>query len=343
MMTELAVVKPESVQLGLPGEWTRTGWLAPSGLEYDDWEGIGTVLSAAEGAVHWWIGDWLNYGERKWGEMYAQAMDETQFSYKTLAADAWVSQSVQFSRRRENLSWSHHREVAALEPQEQDYWLDQAENQDWTRNELRRQVQLISQGNAPALPPGIFAFIYADPPWQYANTGFSQSAAQQYPTMSTEDICMMPIESRLAEHSVLFLWVTAPLLPDGVQVLHSWGFEYKTCLVWKKDRAPGVGWYCNTKHELLFIGAKGTGMHPTVKIDSVIEAPVTRHSAKPQVMYELIESMYAGPYLELFARTEREGWTSWGNEIELAQEDESQREATGDVRREEVGDNRVQW
>lgn len=95
--------------------------IVPNGNpSFEDWQTLGQWLRFAEGAVHWWIGDWLNYGEQKWGEMYAQAIDATGFDYETLKADKWVSAKIELVRRRTNLSWSHHQEVAAMEPKDQD-------------------------------------------------------------------------------------------------------------------------------------------------------------------------------------------------------------------------------
>jgi len=100
----------------------------------------GDKLKRIEGAIHWWLGDWLNYGERAYGEKYSQALDETEFSYKTLRTDSWVAHRIEVSRRRDNLSWSHHREVAPLDLPDQDRLLDQAESGGMSIRELRRAV-----------------------------------------------------------------------------------------------------------------------------------------------------------------------------------------------------------
>ncbi|MHC4361450.1 MAG: MT-A70 family methyltransferase, partial [Planctomycetota bacterium] len=152
-----------------------------------------------------------------------------------------------------------------------------------------------------------------DPPWQFDNSGFDQSAAAHYPTMSTDEISKMEIPA--ADHSVLFMWATNAMLEDALQVVEVWGFDYKTNIVWVKDRGPGIGWYVTSRHELLLIATKGEGMHPVHKPISVIDGEVKRHSKKPDKFYGLIEGMYDGPYLELFARNKRDGWESWGNEV----------------------------
>jgi len=151
-VNEIITTEQQQLSLGLPGTWTPTGWIAPGGLSFENWEAIGPMLHAMEGAVHWWIGDWLNHGERKWGETYAQAMDEMEFEYGTLRNDAWVSSQIELSRRRDNLSWSHHQEVAQLKnPDEQDDWLRQAEENAWSRNELRRRIKQYKHDRLPTM------------------------------------------------------------------------------------------------------------------------------------------------------------------------------------------------
>lgn len=181
----------------------------------------------------------------------------------------------------------------------------------------KREIQKRQRASAPEPEPptGKYRVLYADPPWQYSNSGFNQSAESHYPTMSQRELCALPIRDLAMDHSVLFLWATSPLIPEALEVMKAWGFEYKASRVWIKDRAPGIGWFIRTRHELLLIGVRGSGMHPSEKLDSIIEAGVTRHSAKPHGVYADIERCYEGPYIELFARNEREGWQAWGNEI----------------------------
>lgn len=174
----------------------------------------------------------------------------------------------------------------------------------------------IKESNLQESVTGKFPVLYADPPWQYSNSGFDQSAASQYPTMPTNKICDLPIENLSTTNSVLFLWVTSPLLPDGLAVMGSWGFEYKTSMVWIKNSAAGIGFYWPIRHEFLLVGTRGSMLPENKAVkDSVFEISKTKHSEKPNEFYALIESLYSGPYLELFARKERKGWKSWGNQI----------------------------
>lgn len=168
----------------------------------------------------------------------------------------------------------------------------------------------------PELPPDIFSVIYADPPWKYSNEGFEYSDEQEYLMMATDDICNLDIKSHVYKNAILFLWVTNPLLLDGLRVLDAWGFQYKTNLVWVKN-IHSFGFYVLGKHELLLIGVRGS-MTPKQKTApmSVLESPRRKHSQKPDEMYDIIERMYPeGKYLEMFARRTRDGWTSWGNEV----------------------------
>jgi len=160
-----------------------------------------------------------------------------------------------------------------------------------------------------------FNVILADPPWRYNDVVPNRSIENHYPTMDLNDICEINIHAD--DDCILFLWATSPLLPDAIKVLTMWGFEYKTSMVWVKDRI-GMGYYARGRHELLLIGIKGNPgkPEPVNRPDSVIEAPRTEHSKKPLIVYDIIEKMYPhGVYLELFSRKERSGWISWGNEI----------------------------
>ncbi len=174
------------------------------------------------------------------------------------------------------------------------------------------------------LPEGEFPVLYADPPWEYSNSGFEDSAASHYPTMPTERLAAAEgegdlaweVRRRAAENAVLFMWATNPLLEDALRVMNAWGFEYKTNMVWVKNRGPRMGFYVMGRHELLLIGVRGSSLpRQGSQPPSVLDAPVGAHSAKPHEVYDLVESMYAGPYLELLARNRREGWTPFGDEV----------------------------
>lgn len=120
---------------------TRNSLIISEDITQDEWNGLTKSIIEIRGASHWWIGDCLNFGERRWGEMYSRALDDTAYEYQTLANDKWVAGTFQFSRRRENLSWSHHAAVASIKDVTiQDAILDQAEVERWTRDELRKRL-----------------------------------------------------------------------------------------------------------------------------------------------------------------------------------------------------------
>ena len=102
---------------------------------------LGSLLSGVKNTLRWWIGDWCSYGEHHYGATYAAALAETGYDYKTLANAKYVAGRFEFSRRRENLSWSHHAEVAALESAEADAWLDRAVAKHWSQRTLRAQMK----------------------------------------------------------------------------------------------------------------------------------------------------------------------------------------------------------
>lgn len=309
--------------------------LAPCGLtpvgspSFDDWRQVGQWLQFAGGAVHWWIGDWLNYGERKYGEKYAEAVEATGFDYDTLKGDRWVAQQIELVRRRHNLPFAYHREVAALTAAQQDRLLAKAEKEEWTRAELREAVKRLTIA-AAAKAAGEFdgtgyRVVYADPPWEYADqrTGGIESgaASAHYPTLPVGEICDLKdaagnlVREVIAPSAVTFLWATAPCLPEAMQVMSAWGFEYKAQFVWDKVRGYN-GHYNDVQHELLLIGLRGSCQPADGPLrKSIVVAEKTKHSRKPGIFYEIIESMYPlTPRLELFARGVRDGWESWGNQ-----------------------------
>jgi len=170
----------------------------------------------------------------------------------------------------------------------------------------------------PDMPTNTYRVIYADPPWEYGNKGLGQygHAEQHYSTMSISQLCELPLYKIIDDNAVLFLWVTSPLLEDSFKVIKAWGFKYKTSFVWDKIK-HNFGHYNSVRHELLLISTKGSCLPDTNKLhDSVISLERSnKHSEKPEYFRGLIESMYDGKKIELFARNKNEGWDTWGNEL----------------------------
>jgi N6-adenosine-specific RNA methylase IME4 len=174
---------------------------------------------------------------------------------------------------------------------------------------------------------GGFSTILADPPWQFQNrTGKvapEHRRLSRYGTMTLDDIKALSVGSIAAPSAHLYLWVPNALLPEGIEVLRAWGFQYKSNLVWakrRKDGGPdgrGVGFYFRNVTELILFGVRGKNartLAPGRSQVNMIETRKREHSRKPDEQYALIESCSPGPYLELFARHPRPGWAVWGDE-----------------------------
>jgi N6-adenosine-specific RNA methylase IME4 len=174
-----------------------------------------------------------------------------------------------------------------------------------------------SNSNLTIVQAPSFPVILCDPPWRYEHAvSDSRVIENQYPTMELEDICALPIHKIALSDCVLFLWATSPKLEESLEVLKAWGFSYRTCAVWNKE-IIGMGYYFRQQHELLLVATKGNlpPPKPENRLPSVFESRRTQHSEKPEVVYEAIEQMYPElPKIELFARTTRNGWKSWGNQ-----------------------------
>lgn len=169
--------------------------------------------------------------------------------------------------------------------------------------------------------------IYADPPWQFQNrTGKvapEHKRLTRYETMELDDIKTLPINEIAEEKSHLYLWVPNALLPNGLEVMKAWGFEYKTNLIWEKVRKDGqpdgrgVGFYFRNVTEILLFGIKGDKnrtLDPGRSQVNILRSIKREHSRKPDEFVKIIEACSPGPYIELFARGDREGWDMWGNQ-----------------------------
>ena len=172
----------------------------------------------------------------------------------------------------------------------------------------------------PALPDGKYNIIYADPPWKYADKlidGYG-AADHHYPQMTIDELCELPVQDLAGDNSVLFIWVTSPLLEDVFEIIKAWGFQYKTSFVWDKVK-HNYGHYNSVRHELLLVCTHGSYTPEVAELfDSVqtIERS-NRHSQKPQEFRTIIDTLYpSGKRIELFAREMVPGWEVWGNEIE---------------------------
>jgi N6-adenosine-specific RNA methylase IME4 len=174
-----------------------------------------------------------------------------------------------------------------------------------------------------------FATVLADPPWQFTNRSGKIAPEYQrlcrYPTMVLDEIAALPVSQLSSETAHLYLWCPNALLPDGLAVMKAWGFNYKSNIVWHKIRKDGgsdgrgVGFYFRNVTELILFGVRGKNARTLAPGRSQVNLLGTRkreHSRKPDEQYEIIESCSPGPFLELFGRGTRKGWTTWGNQAD---------------------------
>ncbi len=185
------------------------------------------------------------------------------------------------------------------------------------RSERMEKIAEISKGNAPLGASERYPVIYVDPPWRYEHAeSESRAIENQYPTMSLDEIKEMEIGAIAFNDCILFMWATSPKLAEAFEVLQAWGFSYRTCAVWDKQKI-GMGYYFRQQHELLLVAVRGNPPTPSPadRPSSVFSYPRGQHSAKPHEVYELIEAMYPTlPKLEMFCRSPRTGWGVWGNQ-----------------------------
>ena len=190
-----------------------------------------------------------------------------------------------------------------------------------TLSQVIREVkhEECKANNAP-LPNGKYRIFYADPPWNYGNSGSGLDqygpAERHYPAMTIAELCAMDIKGIAGDDAVLFLWVTSPLLDECWPIIKAWGFNYKTSFVWDKVK-HNFGHYNSVRHELLLVCTRGS-CTPDAKelIDSVVEVERSKaHSGKPERFREIIDQLYPhGKRIELFARKNTKGWEAYGNE-----------------------------
>jgi N6-adenosine-specific RNA methylase IME4 len=170
-----------------------------------------------------------------------------------------------------------------------------------------------------------FPVIYADPPWTFETwsyAGKGRSAERHYACMSLDGIKALPVNRLAADDCALFLWTTFPHLRQAHEVIEAWGFSYRTLgFIWVKQNPDGAGLHTGTGYwtransEPCLLAARGKRQRRSAGVHSVILAPRREHSRKPDETYSRIEQLLDGPYLELFARSERPNWTCWGNEV----------------------------
>lgn len=191
------------------------------------------------------------------------------------------------------------------------------------------------------IPRAHFGAILADPPWHFKTYNekgrkrspdwrpFEGSPSIHYDTMGAEQIRALPVADLAAADCVLFLWICWPLLAEALQLIEAWGFTYKTCAFsWTKAHAAqiemfqddnpvqiGMGYWTRSNSEVCLLAVRGKPKRISADVRQAIIEPRRQHSRKPDCIYDRVERLVGGPYLELFARNKRDGWTSWGNQV----------------------------
>jgi N6-adenosine-specific RNA methylase IME4 len=323
----------------IPRLGSEAGWHLPANLTEPEWWRIGAELARAEKILLWRIGEWWNAYRPEWGSRGRLAKSEAWKEaglpdYATVRQAAAVAKAFDIDRRRSNLTFSHHVEVAALPAEEADALLDAAEAEGWSKRELRGEVSKRRNAIAIAAPVASdatctvadlgalaasgarFGCIYADPPWLYDNQGTRAATGNHYGGMTVEELCALPVGDLAADDAHLHLWTTNAFLFECPRIFAAWGFKFRSSFVWVKPQM-GIGNYWRNSHEILLTAIRGDAKRFNDRsLRSWLECDRGVHSAKPEQVRRMLERASPGPRLEMFGRQVAEGWTVWGNQIE---------------------------
>lgn len=175
-------------------------------------------------------------------------------------------------------------------------------------------------------PDKKYKVIYADPPWyfkSYSEKGENRNPNQHYNCMDLDAIKALSVKNIADKDCVLLMWVIDPMLTQALEVIESWGFKYKTVgFTWAKTNQDGLNFFMGTGYwtranpEMCLLATRGKPKRINANVRQLVIDKRREHSRKPDQMYSHIENLVEGPYIELFARTTREGWDCWGNETE---------------------------
>jgi N6-adenosine-specific RNA methylase IME4 len=188
----------------------------------------------------------------------------------------------------------------------------------------RRSASFVNWPFADLLPLRYQAII-VDPPWRFDNwsvAGNEKSPQAQYPCMTVPEMAKLPVGHLAAGDCAMFMWATAPMLPDALELMRAWGFTFKTAGAWGKQSATGTklafgtGYILRSAAEFYLVGTIGQPRVQSRSVRNLIMAPVRGHSRKPDDLHSDVERLYQGPYVELFARERRPGWDCWGNDVD---------------------------
>lgn len=220
---------------------------------------------------------------------------------------------------------THAREIARHSPKESwPEWIESCEKNKWTVAQLRSvlfaaKAAETHEAASRSVPVGQYSTIVVDPPWSYSNKSGRHGAAAnadyiQNRTLTLDEVVLFDLQRWVAKECHLYIWVTDAYVGHIYNVTEAWGFDAKATLVWVKDRF-GMGNYYRHQHELCVFAVKGKMRLSRMNASTVFNAPVTKHSEKPDEFYRLVESCSPGPYLDVFARKKRAGWSVFGDEV----------------------------
>lgn len=290
-----------------------------------EWQKVFNACRNIEGCIQFWIGDLLKYRDQKWG-MYDEVIEETGIAKNTLREYKNISESIESDVRTSDLSYSHHKQVSSLDPDKQKKFLTKAIKQNLTVRELVEEIKkdrrkgLVTSN--PKQSNKLYRVIYADPPWAYDTAPLRKEVADHYPTMDFDALCDFGEEVKKIsdEDCVLYMWATTGRLDWAIPVMESWGFQYKTSMIWDKIKY-NMGHYCSPRHEFLLIGGKGKSKPKDPKLANSVDSVQSieksnKHSQKPNEFRKIIEKLYPTPKkIELFAREKVSGWDAFGNQL----------------------------
>lgn len=251
----------------------------------NDWVQCGRFIKSADGAVHWWIGDWIRHGESVYGEKYTQYIDELGFDYQTLRNDVWVAEKIDLSRRRDKLSFELHKEVASFKPAEQDELLEKAEKMGLKRDDLRRMKhRMLLESQRPTesadtnlhlgdcleiiktIPDNSIDLLLTDPPYgidfqsnhRTSTPKFDKLPNDKHEALGLLDKTLELIEPKLKPNSHIYVFVSWKVLGEFKEVVGS-RFNIKNVLVWVKNNwsmGDMEGAYAQ-QYEMIIFAEKG--------------------------------------------------------------------------------------
>lgn len=319
-------------------QFTRKGVKVPRGTKptFGDFHGTFDFVIRVHKASGFWLVDLIKYADSRpeWADKVDQLIDADVITEKTLKQYRYLGRHMlQEEERIEGVGFGKHAIVAAMAPENQKEWLEKAKDQGWNTTDLKEEIRASERVkfiDGQAKLEGMFRVIYADPPWEYGDSGATLDgslgkAKRRFPGMTIEQLCALPVKAHALPDSILFMWVTAPHLYDNPgprEVIEAWGFQPKAGYVWNKILGMRGG-YNHVCHEHLIVATRGSCLMdvPTPQPKSVQEIKRPHdfeHSEKPEEFRRIIEKHWTrGPYLELFGRKPVPGWSVFGNDPRL--------------------------